>query len=96
VSNLKFSFSEKELKGENNMAASFEIYKGVIGDFRWRLKHTNGHVIANSGEGYTTKVNAINGLNSVKANAFSAPVKDNTALSNVKIPGKSKTQGKSL
>ena len=61
------------------MTAKFEIYKGKIGDFHWRLTHTNGQVIANSGEGYTTKVNAINGLNSVKKNAPSAPVEDKTA-----------------
>jgi uncharacterized protein YegP (UPF0339 family) len=73
------------------MAVRFEIYKGNIGDFRWRLKHSNGHVIANSGEGYTTKVNAINGLNSVKANAFSAPVIDKTALFNIKTLDTSKT-----
>lgn len=61
------------------MAARFEIYKGKIGDFRWRLVHINGQVIASSGEGYTTKVNAINGLNSVKENAPGAPVQDKTA-----------------
>lgn len=58
------------------MAAKFEIYKGKIGDFRWRLIHDNGQIIANSGEGYTTKVNAINGLNSVKENAPKAVVED--------------------
>ena len=78
------------------MAARFEIYKGNIGDFRWRLKHTNGHVIANSGEGYTTKVNAINGLNSVKSNAFSANVEDKTALLKVKTLDALKPQGRSL
>jgi hypothetical protein len=60
------------------MAAKFEIYKGKIGDFHWRLTHTNGQVIANSGEGYTTKANAINGLNSVKKNAPEAAVEDKT------------------
>jgi uncharacterized protein YegP (UPF0339 family) len=63
----------------NTMAAKFEIYKGKIGDFHWRLTHTNGRVIAKSGEGYTTKVNAINGLNSVKENAPNAIVEDETA-----------------
>jgi uncharacterized protein len=66
------------------MAARFEIYKGKIGDFHWRLIHTNGQVIASSGEGYTTKVNAINGLNSVKENAPGAPVEDKTSPSNIK------------
>jgi uncharacterized protein len=78
------------------MAARFEIYKGNIGDFRWRLKHINGHIIANSGEGYTTKVNAINGLNSVKANAISAPVEDKTAFIKVKTLDKSNTQRRFL
>jgi uncharacterized protein YegP (UPF0339 family) len=60
------------------MAAKFEIYNGKIGDFYWELTHDNGHVIAKSGEGYTTKANAINGLNSVRTNAPGATVKDRT------------------
>ncbi len=60
------------------MAAKFKIYKGRIGDFYWKLIHTNGRIIAKSDEGYTSKVNAINGLNSVKENAPSAAVEDST------------------
>lgn len=60
------------------MAAKFEIFKGKIGDFHWRLVHTNGQIIASSGEGYTTKVNVHNGINSVKENALSALVEDKT------------------
>ncbi|MFC1910611.1 YegP family protein [Chloroflexota bacterium] len=60
------------------MTAKFEIYKGKIGDFRWRLTHTNGQIIATSGEGYTTKVNAIHGLNSVKKNAPNSTIEDRT------------------
>jgi len=44
------------------MPAKFEIYKDKSGKFRWRLTHTNGRVIANSGGGYTTKVNAVKGI----------------------------------
>jgi len=61
------------------MAAKFEIFRGRIGDFHWRLIHSNGRVIAKSGEGYTTKVNAIKGLISVKKNVPGAPVADMTA-----------------
>jgi len=61
------------------VAAKSEIYKGKIGDFHWRLTHTNGRIIAKSDEGYTTKVNAINGLNSVKENAPNATVEDRSA-----------------
>lgn len=60
------------------MAAKFEIYKDKIGAFRWRLTHTNGHIIANSGEGYTSKVNAIGGVHSVKENVPEAAIEDKT------------------
>ncbi len=58
------------------MAAKFELYKDKAGEFRWRLRHTNGNIIADSGEGYKTKANAINGINSVKENVAKADVKE--------------------
>jgi uncharacterized protein YegP (UPF0339 family) len=61
------------------MAATFELYTDKAGEYRWRLRHQNGNIIADSGEGYTTKDNAINGLESVKENAPDAPVEDQTA-----------------
>jgi uncharacterized protein YegP (UPF0339 family) len=60
------------------MAVKFEIYKDKSGEYRWRLTHTNGQIIADSGEGYTTKVNAIHGINSVKENASTAVIDDKT------------------
>lgn len=33
----------------------FEIYKDRVGEWRWRLKVTNGNIIADSGEGYKTR-----------------------------------------
>ena len=61
------------------MAATFELYKDRAGEYRWRLRHQNGQIIADSGEGYMTKANAINGIESVKANAAGAPIEDQTA-----------------
>jgi len=61
------------------MAATFKLYLDRAGEFRWRLVHQNGQIIADSGEGYTTKANAINGINSVKENAPTAPIEDQTA-----------------
>lgn len=61
------------------MAATFELYLDRAGEFRWRLMHQNGQLIADSGEGYTTKANAINGINSVKENAPTASIDDQTA-----------------
>ena len=46
----------------------FEMYTDKAGEFRFRLKASNGQVIATS-EGYKTKDSCINGIESVKNNA---------------------------
>ncbi len=51
----------------------FEIYKDKAGEFRFRLKATNGQVIAVS-EGYTALANCENGIESVKKNAVDAEI----------------------
>ena len=58
------------------MAAKFELYKDKKGEFRWRLRHQNGNIIADSGEGYVTKANALNGIQSVQSNCVEAPIKE--------------------
>jgi hypothetical protein len=60
------------------MAATFELYKDKKKEYRWRLRHSNGQVIADSGEGYKEKAGAKNGINSVKENAPAAPIDDQT------------------
>jgi uncharacterized protein YegP (UPF0339 family) len=55
--------------------ARFEVYEDRGGQFRWRLVHDNGNVIADSGEGYATWAGAENGLQSVKRNAADATVR---------------------
>jgi len=60
------------------MAATFILYKDKQGQFRWRLRHENGNIIANSGEGYVDKDGAKNGIASVKENAPSAAIDDQT------------------
>lgn len=54
--------------------ATFELYEDRAGEWRWRLVHDNGNVIADGGEGYTTKRRAKDGLRSVKRNAPDADV----------------------
>lgn len=51
----------------------FEMYVDKAGEFRFRLKATNGQVIAVS-EGYTSKAGCENGIESVKKNAANAEV----------------------
>jgi uncharacterized protein YegP (UPF0339 family) len=48
------------------MAAKFELYKSSNGEYRWRLKASNGQVIATGGEGYSSKAAAQGGIESVK------------------------------
>ena len=50
----------------------FEMYVDKAGEFRFRLKATNGQVIAVS-EGYKAKASCENGIASVKKNAVDAP-----------------------
>lgn len=51
----------------------FEIYKDKAGEFRFRLKASNGQIIAAS-EGYVKKDSCKNGIESVKKNAVDAPI----------------------
>ena len=51
----------------------FEVYTDKAGEFRFRLKATNGQVIAVS-EGYKAIASCLNGIESVKKNAPEAEV----------------------
>ncbi|MEF8790051.1 MAG: HVO_2922 family protein, partial [Haloarculaceae archaeon] len=49
--------------------ATFEVYRDSAGEWRWRLVASNGNIIADSGEGYSSKQGAERGIESVKRNA---------------------------
>ena len=53
----------------------FEIYLDKAGEFRFRLKASNGQNVLAS-EGYKAKANCLNGINSVKNNAGSEVVEE--------------------
>ena len=46
----------------------FEMYQDKAGEYRFRLKATNGQIIAVS-EGYVAKASCVNGIESVQKNA---------------------------
>jgi len=54
--------------------ATFEVYRDSAGEWRWRLVASNGNIIADSGEGYSSKQGAERGIESVKRNAADAEV----------------------
>ena len=51
----------------------FEMYLDKAGEYRFRLKATNGQVIATS-EGYKAEASCVNGIESVKKNAVEAEI----------------------
>jgi uncharacterized protein YegP (UPF0339 family) len=55
------------------MAGKFELYQDKSGKYRFRLKSSNGQVIA-VGEAYESKAAAQSGIESVQKNAPGAPV----------------------
>ena len=52
----------------------FEVYVDKAGEFRFRLKASNGEIIA-TGEGYKAKKSCLNGIESIRKNADS-PVEE--------------------
>ena len=53
----------------------FEVYKDKKGEFRWRLRHANGNILATASEGYKAKTSAMKCIENIKASA-DAPVKE--------------------
>ena len=52
---------------------TYEYYKDSTGEWRWRLKATNGRIIADSGEGYKNEQECLDDIDRVKKSA-DAPV----------------------
>jgi len=59
------------------MAGKFEIYRDKSGEFRFRLKASNGQVVA-TGQGYDSKAGVLKGVEAVKRAAEGAALVDQT------------------
>ncbi|HSV96192.1 MAG TPA: DUF1508 domain-containing protein [Spirochaetota bacterium] len=57
------------------MAGKFEVYRDASEKYRFRLKASNGEIIA-TGEAYYSKQACLNGVESVKRNAPDAVVEE--------------------
>lgn len=53
----------------------FAIYADTAGEFRWKLHAKNHKVIADSGEGYTTRHDCLEAVERVREGAGSAKLK---------------------
>lgn len=56
--------------------ATFELYEDGAGQYRWRLVHDNGNIVADGGEGYASKQKARQGIKSVRKNAAGADIEE--------------------
>lgn len=57
-------------------SARFELFVDAADEWRWRLVASNGNIIADSGEGYSSKQGAKRGIESVKRVAPDAAVEE--------------------
>jgi uncharacterized protein YegP (UPF0339 family) len=55
---------------------TFQVYKDIQGEYRWRLRAGNNRIIADSGEGYRSKADCLHGIELVKRDGPDAPVQE--------------------
>ena len=68
------SLEDQTVEGfEKQKCPKFEIYQDKKGEYRFRLKATNGQIIA-VGEGYVKKPSCLNGIESIRKNSVDAPI----------------------
>lgn len=58
------------------VASTFELYRDEADEWRWRLRHDNGHVIADCGQGYSDKSGAKDGIESVRRDVPDAEIEE--------------------
>ncbi|MFC7185360.1 HVO_2922 family protein [Halorubrum yunnanense] len=76
---VEVEFDEAEAAVDTDAAASkatFELYADSADQWRWRLVHDNGNIVADGSEGYADKRDAKSGIESVQRNAPGAYVID--------------------
>jgi uncharacterized protein YegP (UPF0339 family) len=56
--------------------ATLEIYRDARREWRWRLKASNGRILADSGEGYRRKSSAIHGARRVRELIAAGKIKE--------------------
>ncbi|WP_417256236.1 YegP family protein [Celeribacter halophilus] len=55
----------------------YNLYRDSRGEWRWQLRAGNYKVIADSGEGYVNKSDALNGISLVKQ-SYNSPIYEST------------------
>ena len=76
AANAAVAEGDGEPSGDRGSDATFEIYEDAAGEARWRLRHRNGEIIADSGEGYASMGGARDAVDRIKQYAADADVLD--------------------
>jgi uncharacterized protein YegP (UPF0339 family) len=63
-------------RGAPAAGMTFEVYKDRAGEFRWRLKASNGQIVAASGQGYKAKADLKHAIEQIQKQAASARIEE--------------------
>lgn len=55
---------------------TFELYEDKADEWRWRLIHRNGNIMADSGEGYVRKTDARNAIETIREHVEDAEIEE--------------------
>ena len=69
---------DQTVEGSKCKNPKFEVYKDKAGEFRFRLKASNGEIIL-TGESYKAKAGCLKGIESIRRNAAESPVVEEKA-----------------
>ncbi len=64
----------QRIADESNLGSKFQLYKDRKGEYRWRLRASNGEIIADGNEGYSSKDSCLYAISLVRQQAASAVV----------------------
>jgi uncharacterized protein YegP (UPF0339 family) len=67
---------DKDKKSAEVTTAVFELYTDTAGEFRFRLKTSDGVLLATSGKGYQTKADCQRVIDTIKSTAGRARVEE--------------------
>ena len=57
-------------------ALKFHVYQDKSDEWRWRLKASNGLIIADSGQGYASKQSCLHGIDLIKNHSANSVVEE--------------------
>jgi uncharacterized protein YegP (UPF0339 family) len=73
---LRLLSETKVRRGPMKRRAHFEIYPDAAGEYRWRLRSSNGRIIADGAEGYSSRAACRRGLALVRRFATLATTRE--------------------